>query len=86
MTDSINGYRLIRKNLLRQLNQDAEGYNIEIQQTIRCLKLGRKIREIPTVELERVGPSKKSPTYKMGYQFMKVILNELLIGRGFLNK
>ncbi|MHA1908084.1 MAG: glycosyltransferase family 2 protein [Candidatus Thorarchaeota archaeon] len=84
VTDAINGFRLIKKSVLKQINQDATGYNIEIQQTIRCLKLRKKVLEIPTIELERVGPAKQSPTYKMGIQFSKVILSELLMGTKFL--
>lgn len=84
VTDAINGYRLIKRNLLKQLNQDAQGYNIEIQQTIRCLKLKKRVVEIPTIELERVGPAKQSPTLKMGSQFTRVILTELLLGTRFL--
>ena len=84
VTDAINGYRIIKKDVLRQLNQDATGYNIEIQQTIRCLKLKKRVCELPTIELERVGPAKQSPTYKMGVQFSKVILSELLLGIKFL--
>jgi len=86
ITDSINGYRLIRRDLLKSLNQDAQGYNIEIQQTVRCLKLKKRVVEIPTKELERVGPAKHSPTFKMGSQFTRVMLKELLIGTRFLSK
>jgi hypothetical protein len=68
------------------LNQDAQGYNIEIQQTIRCLKLKKRVVEIPTRELERVGFAKQSPTFKMGSQFTKVILKELLLGTRFLSQ
>jgi glycosyltransferase involved in cell wall biosynthesis len=86
VTDAINGYRLIKRDLLKQLNQDAQGYNIEIQQTIRCLKLKKSVVEIPTKELERVGLAKQSPTFKMGSQFTKVILKELLLGTRFLTQ
>ncbi|MFW9964742.1 MAG: glycosyltransferase family 2 protein [Candidatus Sifarchaeia archaeon] len=86
ITDAINGYRLIKRKLLKLLNQDAQGYNIEIQQTIRCLKLKKRVVEIPTRELERVGFAKQSPTLKMGSQFTRVILKELLLGFRFLSK
>jgi len=84
VTDAINGYRLIKRDLLKHLNQDAQGYNVEIQQTIRCLKLKKRVVEIPTREFERVGLAKQSPTFKMGTQFTKVILKELLLGTRFL--
>ncbi|RDE16212.1 MAG: hypothetical protein C4K48_02200 [Candidatus Thorarchaeota archaeon] len=86
VTDAINGYRLIKRSLLKHLKQDAQGYNIEIQQTIRCLKLKKRVVEIPTRELERVGPAKQSPTLKMGSQFTRVILKELFLGTRFLSK
>jgi glycosyltransferase involved in cell wall biosynthesis len=86
VTDAINGLRLIKRKLLKNLKQDAQGYNVEIQQTIRCLKLKKNVVEIPTRELERVGPAKQSPTLKMGSQFIRLVLKELLLGTRFLSK
>lgn len=83
VTDAINGYRIIRRSTLHNLQQDARGYNIELQQTIRCLKLGKRIEEIATHELERIGPQKQSPTFKMGVQFTKTVFRELMIGLRF---
>jgi len=84
--DAINGFRLVNKKALRLLNQDVAGHQIEIQQTIRCLKLGLRIEEIPTIEAVRVGGMRKSPTWKMGFQFLRLIIKELVTGTKFLKR
>jgi glycosyltransferase involved in cell wall biosynthesis len=84
--DAINGFRLVNRNVLLRLNQDVAGHQIEIQQSIRCLKLGLPIEEIPTIEAVRVGGQRKSPTWKMGLQFLRLIAKELITGRKFLKR
>ncbi|MFX1482197.1 MAG: glycosyltransferase [Promethearchaeota archaeon] len=82
--DAINGFRLVNRRVLHLLNQNVAGHQIEIQQTIRCLKLGLHIEEIPTIEAVRVGGMRKSPTWKMGLQFIRLLFDELVLGRKFL--
>jgi glycosyltransferase involved in cell wall biosynthesis len=82
--DSINGYRAIKKDLFNKLKLDASGFAIEYQMTIRCLKLKCKIAEIPTVEGNRIGGQSGSSAIPTGLTFIKLLFNELTIGKGFL--
>jgi len=82
--DAINGFRLLNRKVLKMINQDVAGHQIEIQQTIRLSKLGLPIEEIPTIEAVRVGGLRKAPTYKMGLQFFVLIFKELILGTKFL--
>ena len=82
--DAINGFRLVNRRVLKAINQNVAGYQIEIQQTIRLSKLGLRIEEIPTIEAVRVGGITKTSTIKMGFQFFRLIIQELVLGRKFL--
>ncbi|NVM05188.1 MAG: glycosyltransferase family 2 protein [Candidatus Helarchaeota archaeon] len=84
--DAINGFRGIKKEKLLKLNQDATEHEIEFQMTIRAAKLKYKIKEIPTLELERIGGARKAKTWRMGIRFTKFFLKELLKGKKFLSK
>ncbi len=87
VTDSINGYRGVRRSVMERLNLDATYYEIEMQMTIRCKKLGYRITEIPTIEFPRAeGTKTKSKTWKMGLFFARAIIRELFMGRRFLDR
>lgn len=86
VTDSINGYRAIRKDLFQKLNLDAEGFAIEYQMTIRTLKLGLKIGEIPTREGNRIGGQSTSYAIPTGIDFLKFLWREIKIGKKFYSK
>lgn len=84
VTDSINGYRAIRKDAFEKLALDAKGFAIEYQMTIRALKLKMKISEIPTIEGNRIGGSSTSYAIPIGLRFVYYLFREILIGRRFL--
>lgn len=86
VTDSINGYRAIRKDLYQQLHLDAEGFAVEYQMTIRALKLGLKIEEIPTREGNRIGGHSTSYAIPTGIEFIKFLLREIATGKNFYSK
>lgn len=84
ITDSINGFRAIRKGLVGDgLKQDAMGYTIEYQNTIRAFKRGLKIVEFPTYEGQRVAGGTKAHSFKTGVVFLKCLAKEILIGNKF---
>lgn len=80
VTDTINGYRAIRKSLFKRLNLDAEGFAIEFQMTIRSLKAKAKIAEIPTIEEDRIGGQSTSHAIPTGFKFIYYLLRELVLG------
>lgn len=83
ITDSINGYRGIKKNKFQKLALDAQGFAVEFQMTIRALKLGYKIYEIPTIEGNRIGGKSGSAAIPTGLQFIGYLVREVLIGKRF---
>lgn len=83
LTDSINGYRAIKKDAFKQINPDAEGFCIEYQMSIRAMKLKQKIAEIPTFEGDRIGGQSTASTLPTGWKFLKLIGRELANGKKF---
>lgn len=83
VTDSINGYRAIRKDIFKKLKLDAEGFAIEFQMTIRALKLGCSIVEMPTIESNRVGGKSTSYAFPTGIKFLGYLIREIFIGKNF---
>ena len=81
--DTINGYRAITREAFRRLSVDAEGFLIEYQMTMRALKLGMKIVEIPTIEHDRIGGQSTASSLPTGYRFVRGLAREILIGRRF---
>jgi len=83
ITDSINGYRAITKTAFQRLKLDAEGFAVEYQMTIRALKLGLKIAEIPTIEGPRLGGQSGSFALPTGLKFIYYLIREVFIGKNF---
>jgi len=72
VTDTINGYRGVRKSAFERMAPDAKGFVVEYQLSIRAMKLELKIAEIPTRENPRAGG---------GVVFLRQLWREILIGR-----
>lgn len=83
--DACNGYRGFATESMRRLHLDAPHNEIELQSTIRATKLGMRIKEFATRELERLGGEHK-PTAKaltLGSRALALIARELVIARSF---
>lgn len=83
ITDTINGYRAIKKEAFNKLNIDAPGFVIEYQMSIRAMKSGLKVVEIPTIESQRLGGESTAKSIPTGFIFMKHLLREIKNGRKF---
>lgn len=83
VTDSINGYRAIKKNKFSKLHLDATGFAIEFQMTIRALKLKMKIAEIPTIEGNRIGGKSTAYAIPTGLKFIRLFIREIFVGTKF---
>ncbi len=83
LTDSINGFRAIRKDSFNKLKPDGPGYVIEYQLSIRALKKGLRVAEIPTVEGQRIGGESYAKSLPTGILFLRFLFRELKIGKNF---
>jgi len=83
ITDTINGYRAIKKEAFNKLNINAPGFVIEYQMTIRAMRLGLKVVEIPTIEGQRIGGESTAKSIPTGFLFLRFLLKEIKNGRKF---
>jgi glycosyltransferase involved in cell wall biosynthesis len=77
LTDTINGYRALTREAFRRVAPDAEGYAIEFQISMRALRLGLRVLEIPTQEGPRIGRGvSKLNAVPVGFKFLALLFRE----------
>lgn len=77
LTDCLNGFRAIRKDVALDLNLKANQFDIEHEMVMKCLKKGYKVCEISTHEYERKWGKSKLPTFRKAHHFLFRLLKEL---------
>lgn len=83
VSDSINGFRAIRKDAFQALNLDAEGFCLEYQMTMRAIKRNLKVAEIPTSAGKRIAGEGGSKALHTGMRFLYYLIREIRIGNNF---
>lgn len=83
LSDSINGFRAVRKDKFKELKINAEGFAVEYQMSIRAMKLKQKIKEIPTIERSRIGGQSTAKTIPTGIKLLKLLFREIILGKNF---
>jgi len=83
ITDTINGFRAIKRRKLLEMNLDPTGFDIEYQMTIRGLKMKHIIKEIPTREDGRIGGVSTARSFPVGILMLKRLVTEFFIGLSF---
>jgi glycosyltransferase involved in cell wall biosynthesis len=76
LSDTINGFRAIRRSAWNRMLPNGCGYTIEYQCSIRAFKFGLKVSEFPTFEGNRVDDQKGSPSISTGLAFLRLLLSE----------
>ena len=79
ITDSINGFRAIKKDTMIKLNLSSKDFTIEYQMTIRAMLNRIKIKEFPTFEGDRISDVSKAKTIPTGIKFLKVLFIEVYL-------
>lgn len=77
VTDTINGFRAVKREAFKSLGCDADGFVIEYQMSIRAMKRGLKICELPTREGPRLGGTSTAESWPTGVVFLKQLGREL---------
>ena len=70
LSDSLNGFRVIKKNVAEDLNLTAQYFDIEQQMVAQCLKRGYRIGDVSSHESMRAGGNSKLPTFRRSYIFL----------------
>lgn len=77
VTDTINGFRALRREALLDLDTTVKRFPIEYQISIRAMSRGWRIAELPTRESDRAGGESKCLSWPVGKDHVKVLLSEL---------
>ena len=74
VTDSQTGYRAFKKEALKKLNLESDGYDIETEITVKSLKNGFRFKEAPITVNRREYSASKLRILSDGAKIFKVIL------------
>jgi glycosyltransferase involved in cell wall biosynthesis len=77
VTDTINGFRALRRSDLLALETTVKRFPIEYQISIRAMNRGWSIAELATNEGQRMGGESKALSWPVGRDHLKVLLTEL---------
>jgi glycosyltransferase involved in cell wall biosynthesis len=77
LTDSQNGFRAIRKKVALALHLKAGHFDIETEMTMKCLKRGYEVREIPSRELRRRFGKSRLSLLRHGPRYAQTVLGNL---------
>lgn len=83
ITDTINGFRGIKREAFALACPDADGFVIEYQMSIRAMKRGLRIVEMPTIEGQRLGGESTAKSFPTGLVFIRQLLKEIRMGKSF---
>jgi len=74
ISDSQSGFRAIDGRWVRSLGLDSKGFEIETEITIKALRKGMRVKEVPITYKKRNGTPSKLGGFKSGYRIVKTIL------------
>jgi hypothetical protein len=77
VTDTINGFRAMRRSALLDLQTTVKRFPIEYQISIRAMRRRWRIAEIATIEGQRAGGESKALSWPVGKDHIKVLLSEM---------
>jgi len=76
VTDCLNGFRAIRRDLGLQLGLNADDFDIEHEMVMKALKRGLRVGEVGSHEYARAGGVSKLPTFAKAHKFFLRLLRE----------
>ncbi len=76
-SDMCYGYRSFRKGVLKKLGLKEKGFGIETEISIKAVKNGLKVLEVPSIEKKRVAGEAKLRTFRDGYVILSTIIKNL---------
>jgi dolichol-phosphate mannosyltransferase len=77
ITDSQSGFRALNRRTVKRLNLSSESFEVETEMTIKTLKKGLKIREVPITYVKRKGSRSKLNSFKAGSRILRIIIVNL---------
>ncbi len=78
LTDYQNGLRAIRRDVMNGLGTTQNGFTIEEEISIKCIRRGYRVGEVPAHEYRRQAGRSHLVTWKVGWNFVWTALKEML--------
>lgn len=75
-TDLCYGYRIFKRETLGKMNCRSDGFEIETEQSIRMIKAGLKVKEIPSFEARRKYGNSRLHAIRDGWRIFRIIVGE----------
>ena len=75
-TDLCYGYRAFKKEAYEKIECDADGFEVETQQSIRIKKTGLRVKEVPSFEALRKNGNSNLNSFKDGWRILNIIVKE----------
>lgn len=80
ITDSQSGFRALSRETVEILSLSSEGFEVETEMTVKALKHGLRLREVPITYARRRGSSSKLNSFGAGSKILKTIIKSWLLG------
>lgn len=77
LTDYQNGLRAIRRDVMNGLGTVQNSFTIEEEMSIKCIRRGFRLGEVPAHEYRRQAGHSHLVTWKVGWNFVWVVLKEM---------
>jgi len=78
ITDLCYGYCAFKKEAIQKMNCKSSGFEIETEQSIRMIKAGLKIKEVPSYEDKRINGESNLHAFRDGARILTTIVKEFL--------
>lgn len=77
LTDYENGLRAIRREVLNGLGTTESSFTIEQEMSIKCIRCGFRVGEVPAHEYRRQAGKSHIVVWKVGWRFVWSLLKEI---------
>ena len=77
ITDSQSGFRAISRKAVEKMRLSSKGFEIETEMTVKALKQGLRVKEVPISYVRRRGSPTKLHAFKAGLKIFKTIITNL---------
>ena len=77
-SDSLNGFKMIKREVFEELKTVCEPLGIEQEISIRCAKKRYPVYEIDSVEPKRIGGQRKMRPFRVGARLSRQIIKEFI--------
>ena len=77
-TDLCYGYRAFKREVIEKLCCKSEGFEIETEQSIKMIKAGLRVAEVPSFEAARKYGNSRLHSIRDGFRILRIIMTEYI--------